>query len=110
VMIGFLFYFHWIIGTVFFILLIIVFVYMRQQEKVIQDKQIEFFSKLSYQVKDAGEDIFLHLPIGIIIYNEDYKIKWANPYMLEQNDHEELFLQSLDIYGNDLINQIKEGH
>ncbi|HAX73904.1 MAG TPA: RNA-binding protein [Firmicutes bacterium] len=35
---------------------------------------------ISYRVKHAGETVFNHLPIGIILYNEDNEITWFNPY------------------------------
>lgn len=106
-MIGFLLYYEWIIGVVFLIFLLLIFFYVKTVEKRVKEEQLHYLSKLSYQVENVGENIFLHLPMGIIIYDETYHIKWANPYMVGLNNKEPLFQQSLDRYTGDLISKIK---
>src|SRR5699024_12826755 len=54
----------------------------------------------------AGKHVFLQIPMGIIIYDEAFKIKWANPYMIKLNNGEKLYGSSLSIYGEDLIEEI----
>lgn len=107
IMIGFLLYYQWVIGIVFFGFLVLVFYYVKMVENKVKKEQLQYLSKLSYQVDQAGEEIFLHMPMGIIIYDDAYKIKWANPYMIELNNHEPLFQKSLDFYSGALINQVK---
>src|SRR5690625_3526039 len=106
-MICFLFYFHWAIGFVFVLLLFISLYYYKREERRIYQKQISYLSKLSYQVEQAGEKVFLNMPIGIIIYDKNYEIDWINPYIFELNDKEPLQRQSLDVLSEALISELK---
>lgn len=104
-----LFYFHWIIGSIFAILFIITFIYYNREERKIEKTQLENMSQLSYQIKDAGEQVFLNMPIGIIIYNENFQIKWVNPFIHSLiEDESSFFGKSLDIFSEDLISQLKK--
>src|SRR5690625_3639099 len=47
------------------------------------------------------------MPIGIIIYNENYEIEWINPYIFQLNDREALQRQSLDVFSEELIAELK---
>lgn len=107
IMICFLFYFQWIIGLLFTIVLVTLFYYVKREEEKKRADQTKYIAKLSYQVENAGKNIFLNLPIGIIIYDENFDIEWANPYMTELTNREPLLKKSLNIYADDLIANIK---
>lgn len=47
------------------------------------ENRLKLWNLISYRVKKAGEYAFNHLPIGIIIYNEEKAIEWANAYAKE---------------------------
>ena len=38
------------------------------------------WNTISYRVKKAGEHAFNELPIGIIVFDDDFKIEWSNQY------------------------------
>lgn len=105
-----LFYFQWILGIVFAILLAISFLFVRREEKVIQNKLNHHISTLSYQIENAGKDTFFHLPIGIIIYNENFEIDWVNPYIKELIEVDSHVNKSLDIYSEEIIPILKDVH
>src|SRR5690625_318422 len=106
-MICFLFYFQWIIGLLFVFLLVISLFYDIKEEKRLKKKQKNYISNLSYQVENAGKNVFLNMPIGIIIYDEAYEVEWVNPYIFNINDRVSVLGKSLEIFSNDLIPQIK---
>src|SRR5690625_286662 len=106
-MICFLFYFQWIMAFIFITLLGVSLFYEIKEEKRIRKKQISYISKLAYQVENAGKKVFLDIPLGIIIYDENFQIKWVNPYVFELNNRESLLEKSLDILSDELISQIK---
>lgn len=109
IMICVLFYFHWIIGLVFAILFFISLFYYNREEKRIEKSQLDYMSQLSYQIKDAGQELFLNMPIGIIIYDENFHIKWVNPYIHELSEHESSILgKSLDTFSEGFISQLKK--
>jgi cyclic-di-AMP phosphodiesterase len=50
-----------------------------QKVKTLQNR-LSMWTKLSYHVNQVGDEVFNELPIGIIACDEDFEVKWANPY------------------------------
>src|SRR5699024_11468774 len=75
----------------FFIFFILsVFFFFFQAEDGIRDRNVTgvqtcalpiFINNITYQIDEAGDEVFFRLPIGIIVYNDAYKIEWFNPYV-----------------------------
>jgi ribosomal protein L9 len=53
------------------------------------ENRLKLWNSISYRVKKAGEISFSKLPVGIIVYNENKVIQWAN------NSAKEIFLSPL---------------
>lgn len=107
-MVGFLLYFEWMIGVIFFVLIALAIYYAKMMERKNHQEQRDYIARLSYLVNHAGKELFLHLPVGIIIYDADYKIEWANPYMIGLNDNKPLYQEPLSTYGDKIVRFIKE--
>ena len=43
--------------------------------------RLSMWSKLSYHISQAGDEIFNELPIGMFAVDEHMEIKWSNPHM-----------------------------
>ena len=71
------------------------------------DQTEAYISSLSHRIKRVGEEALLEMPFGIILYNDHYKIDWANPYM-NQYSEESLVGESLNVLSEDIIPMIKE--
>ena len=55
----------------------IYFIYYHKKKNAIfinEKKQI------THRVKDVGEDVFNHIPLGILLYDENEKVVWSNTY------------------------------
>ena len=54
----------------------------RKKDKKIQwlKNRLEQWSNLSVHVNKAGDEVFSELPLGIMIYDEQYDVKWVNRY------------------------------
>ncbi len=50
----------------------------RRKIQTLQNR-LSMWTKLSYHINQVGDEVFNELPIGIIAYDGDYEIKWANP-------------------------------
>lgn len=76
-----LFLFQWVLGALaFFVLLGLIYFTYKDERKF--DKELnQYISTISYKVKKAGTEAFQQLPIGIILYDEEKKIEWHNPYL-----------------------------
>ncbi|MDM5191091.1 DHH family phosphoesterase [Bacillus sp. DX4.1] len=81
VLITILGYFHWIMGmTAFFIFCIVLFFVIRF-ELAFQRSFEKYTTDMITRVKKVSNEAFNQMPIGILLYNKDYGIDWANPYL-----------------------------
>lgn len=69
------------------------------------ERRLKLWNSISYRVKKAGESSFNEMPLGIIVYDKDYTVEWANNYA------KEIFLsplveRKLELIHKDLYNQI----
>ena len=72
---------------------IVVFLNRKKDKKIAWLKnRLEQWTNLSVHVNKAGDEVFSELPIGILIYDEQYDIKWVNRY-------------SKKIFNNELVEQ-----
>lgn len=44
------------------------------------EERVKLSNSISYRVKVAGEKSFNEMPLGIIVYSNDYHVEWANSY------------------------------
>ncbi len=79
-----------------------------RSEHKLQNEAEEYISTLSYRVKKVGEEALNEMPIGIILYNEEFEIEWANPFVHQFSSEETLVGQSLNIIDEEIIPAIKE--
>lgn len=79
----------------------------RNQKRLewLEERQ-KLWNSISYRVKKAGEISFTKLPIGIIVYNENKVIEWAN------NHAKEIFMsplieRNIELLNSELYTKIK---
>ncbi|MBP2078623.1 DHH family phosphoesterase [Oceanobacillus polygoni] len=109
-LLGVVWYFQWILALILTVVLAASFYYSVRTERAILNETEKYISSLSHRIKKVGEEALLEMPLGIILYNEDYQIEWANPYMKQFSDEEEESLvgDSLNKLSEDIIPMIKE--
>ena len=44
------------------------------------ENRLKLWNSISYRVKRAGENSFNEMPLGIVVFNDDKVIEWANNY------------------------------
>lgn len=118
---GYLTYFYlvdkqYILATVFLCLavvslifaMIFVFLYFNRnnQEKMESLKtRLKLWTNISYHVTQAGDEVFNNLPIGVLIYDDSYEIKWANEYAKKVFNHT-LVDAPLEVISKELVNDV----
>lgn len=55
----------------------------RQKQLDWLEERIKLTNSIAYRVKIAGEKAFTEIPLGIIVFDNSYKIEWANNYAKE---------------------------
>ncbi|MFD2045656.1 DHH family phosphoesterase [Ornithinibacillus salinisoli] len=108
ILLGVIWYYQWILGIIMTVLLTTSFYYSIRNEKTILDETEKYISTLSYRVKKVGEEALLEMPIGIVLFSEDYHIEWTNPYMNQFAEEDSLVGDSLNSISENLIPMIKE--
>lgn len=63
-----------------------------------EDVQL-YVSNLTYRIKRSEEEALVEMPMGILLYDEHYKIEWVNPFMSKYFDKAELIGESLEEVG-----------
>ncbi|QST00053.1 DHH family phosphoesterase [Pontibacillus sp. ALD_SL1] len=104
-----IFYYEWKLGLVMTALLIASIYYSVRTEQFLINETEEYISTLSYRVKKVGEEALMEMPIGIVLFSEDYNIEWANPYMNHFFPQETLVGEPLNQISDTLVSAIKEG-
>ncbi|MCM3731984.1 DHH family phosphoesterase [Fictibacillus nanhaiensis] len=107
VLVSIITYFQWMIGMAGFVLLGGLFYYAMRAEASFQEELGDYISTLSHRLKKVGEEALMEMPIGIILYDEDFKIEWANPYMGSLIEEESFIGHSLNHVSEELIPYIK---
>ncbi|GAB2537187.1 DHH family phosphoesterase [Gracilibacillus alcaliphilus] len=90
VLLIFLFYYNWITGIVMAVIFAASLYYSIERERQLENQTEKYISMLSYRVKKVGEEALLEMPLGIILYSEEDKIQWTNPYMWQFSDAKSL--------------------
>ena len=54
--------------------------YNRVKVTAYQEQKLQLWNSISYRVKKAGETSFNEMPLGIILFNDEFVIEWANNY------------------------------
>ncbi|KAF2428530.1 cyclic-di-AMP phosphodiesterase GdpP [Bacillus subtilis] len=75
------FYFSWILGTVEVLLLAVILFFIKRADSLIRQEIDAYISTLSYRLKKVGEEALMEMPIGIMLFNDQYYIEWANPFL-----------------------------
>ena len=47
------------------------------------EQKLDMWNSITYRVKKAGETAFNKIPLGIVVFNDSFKIEWANNYAKE---------------------------
>src|SRR5690625_4626724 len=103
-------YYQWILGFVLAVFVLVSFYYTFQKEKRLLHNTKSYITTLSHRLEKVGTEVLLEMPIGIVLYNNDFEVEWINPYMNGFSEESTLVGKSLNILSEDLIPMIKEDH
>lgn len=108
VLLAFIWYYQWTLGLLMTLFLAAsIFYSVRTEQNMINETE-EYISTLSYRVKKVGEEALLEMPIGIVLYSEDYTVEWANPYMNRFTKEDTIVGESLKTLSDQIVPHIKE--
>lgn len=76
-----LFMYEWILGVFALLLIGTLMYYTWSAEKYFRRDLNNYIMTLSHRVKKAGNEVIHEIPMGILLYNEDKKVEWHNPFI-----------------------------
>ncbi|PWU70066.1 DHH family phosphoesterase [Gracilibacillus dipsosauri] len=109
ILLVFIFYFQWVIGLIMTVFFSLSLYYSIRREEKLLDQTEAYISTLSYRVKKVGEEALLEMPIGIVLYDEEYQIDWANPFMNQFTEEETMVGEPLSLLSDSIVSQLREG-
>lgn len=72
-----------------------------------EEKLSQYIMNLSYRIKRGEQEAIIRMPMGIILYNNEFEIEWINPYMQNHvTDEESLIGDSIDVVHESLLTNI----
>lgn len=102
-----LMFYKWVIGMagllVLVVLCFLLFWARRRHERYLET----YISNLSHRVNKVGDEALTEMPIGILLYNENYQIVWANAYITSWLEGASFLGKSLEQISEALLTYIK---
>ncbi|GGE53717.1 cyclic-di-AMP phosphodiesterase GdpP [Pullulanibacillus camelliae] len=89
--------YYWVLGLIGLIVVIAVVALLKLQDMKHKKKVEDYISTLSHRIKKVGEEALLEMPIGIILYNENYEVEWMNHYMSSLTGEEPILSHPLNL-------------
>jgi c-di-AMP phosphodiesterase-like protein len=103
IFVGMITYYNWITGLICFGVLGAVIYLVWHQENSFKEDIEDYISTLSHRVKKVGQEALMEMPIGIILYDGQYKIEWKNSYMTTCMGEESFVGRSLNHVSEELV-------
>ena len=108
ILLGVLAYYNWFVALIGLLILAGLFYLILKMEERKQRKTEEYITTLSYRLKKVGEEALLEMPIGIMLFNDDYYIEWTNPFLASCFSEDSLAGRSLYDMADSLVPLIKQ--
>ena len=102
------FYFNLIVGFIYVIIATGAIAYAWHIEKKVFVQTEKHIETLSFRMKKVGEEAFFELPIGILLFDDQYKIEWANPFVNQMLNVDSLVGEDMLILSDGLNSLIKK--
>lgn len=77
------------LGVIVFLLFIAMDVVLWRLAYRASEDLNSYISNLSYRIKRGEHEAIIKLPLGIVIYNEEYEVEWLSPYLQSASSDEE---------------------
>lgn len=72
------------------------------------DETNKYVSDLSYRIKRGEQEALIQMPVGILLYNEQYEIQWTNPYLIRYFEKKDILGRKIDEVDEELAACIHE--
>ncbi len=99
--------FSWTLGIIGLVVLLAVMYWIWLSDIRFEKNLETYIATLSHRVKKVGDEALLEMPLGIVLYSEQYSIDWMNPYMTALTGGDSFMAHSLGDISEMLIPLVK---
>lgn len=103
-----LYFYNWLFGLLVSICLVIALYLLKEAVQRFQAEIEGYITTLSYRLKKVGEEALMEMPIGIMLFNDQFHIEWTNPFLTSYFDEDTLVGRSLFDVADSLVPLIKQ--
>ncbi|KKB39500.1 DHH family phosphoesterase [Bacillus thermotolerans] len=100
-------FYNWPVALVGLAVSIVLILFLIRAENIIYGEVERYVTTLSYRLKRVGEEALMEMPIGILLYNDDYYIEWTNHFLSSYFEQDTLSGESLHELADPLVAIIK---
>jgi len=100
-----IFSFQWVLGLISLVLCGVLLYFTMQAETAFRRELNTYIGTITHRVKKAGNEVMSGFPIGIILYNDEKRIEWHNPFVAKMLEQESVIGDSIYEYFPDLKNK-----
>lgn len=101
------FYINIIIGLIMLLLVVIGGVFSVRTLGVLAEETNKYITDLSFRIDRSEQEATLSMPVGILIYSEQNRIEWVNPYLQRYFGDKQVLGRPLEDVDKDLAGFIK---
>jgi len=83
-------YYNWMFGVAASFLFCLIVLFLIKFELAFRKNLEQYTSDMITRVKKVSDEALNQMPIGILLYNKEYGIDWANPYLTSCFGHQSL--------------------
>lgn len=85
-----------VVGIVWVIIILCALVFVFNTLKIIGSDTQKYIAGLSYRVNRGEQEAIIQMPLGVILYNEEFEIDWVNPFIQRISEQANLMDQKLN--------------
>ncbi|AEV94349.1 DHH family phosphoesterase [Pediococcus claussenii] len=105
---GLAFYINLIIGCIMFVLVLIAGLFSMRTLRYLGEETSRYISDLSFRVDRAEQDATIDMPLGILIYSEQNRIEWVNPFLQQFLGDKQVLGRSIEDVDEELATLIND--
>lgn len=79
-----------------------------EKKSAFYEQKIKLWNNISYRVKNAGETSFNEMPIGIIVFDDNFNVEWSNQYANKIFSVSDLHNKSFDLLDTSFAEKVRD--
>ena len=97
----------WEIGIIALIVFSVILWLINYSSDYLIEETNKYVSDLSYRIKKGEQEALIQMPIGILLFNEDFDIQWANPHLLKYFKNKDVLGRKIAEVDEELFHSIE---